>query len=97
MKAYWQWLRHISHITTILGITERAEGSMEQQYQQGHDLPRSQARRTQGLASVCIQAAERRLHTQQSSFAASPQVSLVNGSYFESIDTQPLQTICATD
>jgi hypothetical protein len=51
-----------------------------------------------GVASVCIQVAERRLHhTQQSSIAASPQVFLVNSAYFEPIGMQPLQTIRATD
>jgi hypothetical protein len=49
------------------------------------------------LLASGIQVAEPRLHhAQQSSVAASPQVSLVNIAYFES-DTQPLQTVQATD
>ena len=72
-------------------ITEGTEGSMEQQDQLGHGLPRSQERGTQGFAR-----SERRLHQAlQSSIAASPQVSLVNSAYFES-DTQPLQAVQAT-
>lgn len=68
-----------------------------EQHQLGHGLPRSQERGAQGFARVSIQVAEPRLHhAQQSSVAASPQVSLVNIAYFES-DTQPLQTVQATD
>lgn len=80
----------------MLNITERAEGSMEQ-HQLGHGLPWSHEQGTQGFARVSKQVAEPRLHhAPQSSIAASPQVSLVNSAYFES-DTQPLQTVQATD
>ncbi len=68
-----------------------------EQHQLGHGLPRSPERGAQGFACVSIQVAEPRLYqAQQSSVAASPQVSLVNIAYFKP-DTQPLQTVQATD
>jgi hypothetical protein len=77
-------------------ITGSVEGSMEQ-HQLRHGLPRSQERGTQGFPRVYIQVAERCLHhARQSGIAGCPQVSLVNSAYFES-DTQPLQTVQATD
>lgn len=73
-------------------ITEGTEGSMEQQHQLGHGLPRSQERGTQGFA----RSKRRRHHALLSSIAVNPQVSLFNKANFES-DTQPLQTVQAAD
>lgn len=95
-----RWLRQSSHITTMLDINERAEYSMEQQYQLRHGLSRSLKRRTHGFPRRLHAVAERCHtlgHTQQFSNAASLQVSQANSAYFESIDTQPLQVVRASD